>query len=662
MSDALCGPSNAVQNLAKHSSVDRTLQQDRLVSRQSPSEAFRSYDPNGSSLDPEFEAFQNGGSAFAGPSWAAPSFSHPQAQSQPSFQPFSPPSSAAWTQDFQRLAISSPQQTQLQAAPQAWHNHFGQHAHHSAPSHASSSHMQMPSARFQSPHVFGPMQAAPHYASQPLDSHQQQLNLPQDHFDEAAFEAAFDAALQDASLDQDFAMQENDNVDLDLADPDSFDPILAYPPTVTDCPLKDFDFDSFRIDIYPHLPLFRLGLANALVVNTDESLHRAAKIVAALIQHPQTMDPIQAMLFRPLLSALNDPKRSLFAQRYGFEPALNEMLDRLAQQTENTRLNIDAPTERLLASYADLLWQRSESNHLEPTDVPRSADNAYWLDKFFHDEGITSTQNITQHSANILSESLNRQVLTNHTSQALNRVLDIEYEVYSKRSAVSNMSLQQPTSTREREAMLFDMMDHVLAAPETIEMLEAVTSAHPFQASTAQEQNPRSSNHALQDYQIQLMLLEQQNVRRRRLEAERLYKPVLEDDMLDDLTNEELDQDQKDLDRQNDDELAQTAANLLERVSDNQSSKFKNSAFLGLMRQLADREIRVEGDKMVPTNMSDALGHDRPAASVTQDGQDVIDILSQPGSLADQGMTCFSFIPQDHEFMMTTPFASADDY
>ncbi|KAI5212170.1 hypothetical protein E4T38_00782 [Aureobasidium subglaciale] len=620
MSDALCGPSNAVQNLAKHSSVDRTLQQDRLVSRQSPSEAFRSYDPNVSSLDPEFEAFQNGGPAFAGPSWAASSFSHLQAQPQPSFQPFSPSPPAAWTQDFQRLAISSPQQTQLHAAPQAWHNHFGQHAHHSAPSHASPSHMQMPSARLQSPHIFGPMQAAPHYASQFLDAHQQRLNLPQDHFDEAAFEAAFDAALQDASLDQDFAMQENDNVD--LAD------------------LDDVDFDSFLTDIYPHLPLFRLVLANALVTNTDESLHRAAKIVAALIQHPQTMHPIQAMLFRPLLSALNDPKRSLFSQRYGFEPALNEMLDCLAQQTENTRLNIDAPTERLLASYADLLWQRNESNHSEPTDVPRSADNAYWLDNFFHDEGITSTQNITQHSANILSESLNRQVLTNHTSQALNRVLDIEYEVYSKRSAVSNMSVQQPTSTREKETVLFDMMDHVLAAPETIEALEAVTSADSFQANTSQEQNSRSANHALQDYQTQLMLLEQQNVRRRRLEAERLYKPALEDDMLDDSTNqqpEELNQDQKDLDRQNDDELAQTAANLLERVSDNQSSKFKNSAFLGLMRQLADREIRVEGDKMVPTNMSETLGHDRPAASVAQDGQDVIDILNQPGSLADQG-------------------------
>lgn len=37
MGDALCGPSNPLQNFQKHASVDRTLQQDRLTSRQSPS-------------------------------------------------------------------------------------------------------------------------------------------------------------------------------------------------------------------------------------------------------------------------------------------------------------------------------------------------------------------------------------------------------------------------------------------------------------------------------------------------------------------------------------------------------------------------------------------------------------------------------------------------
>lgn len=38
MADALCGPSNALQNFQKHTSVDRTLQQDRLIGRHSPAQ------------------------------------------------------------------------------------------------------------------------------------------------------------------------------------------------------------------------------------------------------------------------------------------------------------------------------------------------------------------------------------------------------------------------------------------------------------------------------------------------------------------------------------------------------------------------------------------------------------------------------------------------
>lgn len=48
-----------------------------------------------------------------------------------------------------------------------------------------------------------------------------------------------------------------------------------------------------------------------------------------------------------------------------------------------------------------------------------------------------------------------------------------------------------------------------------------------------------------------------------------------------------------------DDEMAATAGQLLDRVADNDSEKFKNSTFLNLMRQLRDREVRVEGDKIV---------------------------------------------------------------
>jgi len=38
MADGMCGPSNPLQNFQKQSTIDRTLQQDRLVSRASPSQ------------------------------------------------------------------------------------------------------------------------------------------------------------------------------------------------------------------------------------------------------------------------------------------------------------------------------------------------------------------------------------------------------------------------------------------------------------------------------------------------------------------------------------------------------------------------------------------------------------------------------------------------
>ena len=47
------------------------------------------------------------------------------------------------------------------------------------------------------------------------------------------------------------------------------------------------------------------------------------------------------------------------------------------------------------------------------------------------------------------------------------------------------------------------------------------------------------------------------------------------------------------------DELARTAGLLVDSIRDEQNPKFKNSQFLGLMQQLRDREIIIEGDKMV---------------------------------------------------------------
>lgn len=52
------------------------------------------------------------------------------------------------------------------------------------------------------------------------------------------------------------------------------------------------------------------------------------------------------------------------------------------------------------------------------------------------------------------------------------------------------------------------------------------------------------------------------------------------------------------------DGLARTAGELLDKVKHESNPKFQNSNFLSLMRQLRDREVHVEGDKIV-----DVSGH-----------------------------------------------------
>lgn len=62
-------------------------------------------------------------------------------------------------------------------------------------------------------------------------------------------------------------------------------------------------------------------------------------------------------------------------------------------------------------------------------------------------------------------------------------------------------------------------------------------------------------------------------------------------------------EEKKEKDKKRDsDELARTAAHLLDSLRGNQSQKFQDSTFLALMRRLRDREVTVEGDKMVEVN------------------------------------------------------------
>jgi len=83
------------------------------------------------------------------------------------------------------------------------------------------------------------------------------------------------------------------------------------------------------------------------------------------------------------------------------------------------------------------------------------------------------------------------------------------------------------------------------------------------------------------------------------LEAAGYTRSPAPEHMLQQQPEPEQKQEEQQQPRHDDDEMAQTAGRLLERVSDNTSEKFQNSQFLELMRRLRDREVRVEGDKMV---------------------------------------------------------------
>ncbi|KAI7353078.1 hypothetical protein KC354_g11708 [Hortaea werneckii] len=214
MSDALCGPSNPLQQFKAQTSLDRTLQQDRLRSQASPAhhQGFRSHDPNAGLLDPEFEAFQ------AGHPPPPDAFHHgpPQAfagRAGGGMHIGMGPAAPDWAADFQRMNLSSPPpppaQQQHQPMPQGsgWAQSFQQHIAQSAPR-AQSTASPSPLA-FQQRARYGAGYGGMGFQSQFAPQHQQPMFGPgmqqgkgkeastDELFDDAAFERAFEQARDD---------------------------------------------------------------------------------------------------------------------------------------------------------------------------------------------------------------------------------------------------------------------------------------------------------------------------------------------------------------------------------------------------------------------------------------------------------------------------------
>lgn len=86
------------------------------------------------------------------------------------------------------------------------------------------------------------------------------------------------------------------------------------------------------------------------------------------------------------------------------------------------------------------------------------------------------------------------------------------------------------------------------------------------------------------------------------LDGSPLTKPIGSDRIS--RTNSVEEQEQSEMDEN--DELARTAGELLDKVAHHKDHKFQDSNFLSLMRQLRDREVQVKGDMIVGVSFARA--------------------------------------------------------
>ncbi|CAL8583843.1 hypothetical protein XPA_009459 [Xanthoria parietina] len=216
MADALCGPSNALQNFQKHTTVDRTLQQDRLRSRQTPLQGFRTPNPNAGILDAEFEAFKAGEPVYSEAYQRHDAWHNQLPPPQQSNLPHS--QAIDWVSDFQNLHVHDARASPLPAsqfrteAPlqhhtsSAWQQDFLQQNKGSASNYqpSSSSAGYTPYATSAQYPTYGSQYNDPVYRQQP----EPQVNQS---FDEEAFEKAFNAAKMEIQ-DQEAGLQQQDMV------------------------------------------------------------------------------------------------------------------------------------------------------------------------------------------------------------------------------------------------------------------------------------------------------------------------------------------------------------------------------------------------------------------------------------------------------------------
>ena len=196
MAEALCGPSNALQNFQKHTSVDRTLQQDRSVIARRNEQGFRTINPINRAVDTEFHAFQASQLPSVPLQRAQLPLAHITRYPTPSLQQL-----PEWASDFQNLNLNGSQSSMPAAAPRqapiphmagTWQAEFTtQRSSAQQPVRAQQQTLDHWQPMYQGlgPYMENTMYAAPMHQALP-----EQINQGQPQFDDAAFAQAFDQA------------------------------------------------------------------------------------------------------------------------------------------------------------------------------------------------------------------------------------------------------------------------------------------------------------------------------------------------------------------------------------------------------------------------------------------------------------------------------------
>ncbi|KAF2704534.1 hypothetical protein K504DRAFT_461294 [Pleomassaria siparia CBS 279.74] len=515
MADALCGPSNALQTFQKHTSVDRTLQQDRLSSRQSPAQGFRSsLGPNVGALDAEFDAFQAG---HAGPP-------------QPLFQPFPPqqhlthhaprphfaqtPVSPDWASDFQRLNIGPAHMMQhhppqASDAAAAWHQDFM----NQSPGIQSQQHIASKFGGMDGAGTSMGAYARPMYGGfggvnsmgvqgQGIVNGNQSAAESVPTFDDAAFERAFQQAQQDMVGE-------------------------------TELESRQQEAGNFR---------------------SEEEWETAIR----------KLEEENKKLFLQALAESQSSQESYEAQ---LEHLIRENKERLAQRSAQ---------EHVPADYESLVMLHEEQDRMRRMKIQQQERQQQRLDT--------------------LAE----------TDPVLLRIRDKRLPVYLTIKLRSEFELGRKEEALQHLQGLEDLEQRGLLAADAseakwcVDTLQRIVNRDPLQEMRERVESliAAINERLMSSYPLLAtgIPIRQENIWDE-LRAAGYNTP---DNPLLERVDQQPEQKQgKQAHRNNDDEMADTAGRLLERVADNTSEKFQNSQFLELMRRLRDREVRVEGDKMV---------------------------------------------------------------